>query len=105
MECLPTVLLDEAKVITTDNYSAAHLGGDDNTLENAATDGDIACEGALLVDVGALQKSDKEGEGWMGVRGLMAVGARLRAAVATRACVVCFVGGGGGVPQWPPWAS
>ncbi len=52
-----TVLLDVVKVITTDNNGALHLGGDDKTLEDLSTDGNISSEGALLVDVGSLDGS------------------------------------------------
>lgn len=46
-----TVLLDVLKVVTADDDGALHLGGDDETLDDAATDGHVAGEGALLVDV------------------------------------------------------
>lgn len=52
-----TVLLNVVKVITTDNNSALHLGGDDKSLEDLSTDGNISSEGALLVDVGSLDGS------------------------------------------------
>lgn len=52
-----TVLLDVVKVITTDNNGALHLGGDDKTLEDLSTNGNISSEGALLVDVGSLDGS------------------------------------------------
>eukprot|EP00976_Prorocentrum_cordatum_P018580 376498-Prorocentrum_minimum.AAC.6 len=48
------VLGDEVKVVTTNDNGALHLGGLDHTVENAAADGNIAGEGALLVDVVAL---------------------------------------------------
>jgi len=48
------VLGDEVEVFTTDDQGAVHLGGHDGTGEDTATDGDHAGEGALLVDVGAL---------------------------------------------------
>jgi len=48
------VLLDVMKVITSDNDGSGHLSGDNDTLEESATDGHVAGEGALLVDVGAL---------------------------------------------------
>lgn len=52
---LVTVVLgDEVEVLATDDDGALHLGGDDLTSEDAATDGDITGEGALLVDVVAL---------------------------------------------------
>jgi len=52
-----TVLLDVVKVITTDDNGALHLGGDDKTLENLSTNGNISSEGALLVDVVSLDGS------------------------------------------------
>ena len=55
MALLVTVVLgDEVEVLATDDDGALHLGGDDLTSEDAATDGDITSEGALLVDVVAL---------------------------------------------------
>jgi len=52
---LVTVVLgDEVEVLTTDDDGTLHLGGDDLTSEDAATDGDITGEGALLVDVVSL---------------------------------------------------
>ena len=39
------------KIISSDDNGPLHFGGDDNTLENFASDGDIAGEGALFVDV------------------------------------------------------
>lgn len=59
-----TVLLDVLEVVTADDDGALHLGGDDETLDDAATDGHVASEGALLVNVlagdGGLR--DLEGE-------------------------------------------
>lgn len=49
-----SVLLDVVKVIASDDNGPAHLGGDDNALEDSAADGDVAGEWALLVDVGTL---------------------------------------------------
>ena len=52
MALLITVVLgDEVKVLATDDDGALHLGRDDLTSEDTTTDGDIAGEGALLVDV------------------------------------------------------
>ena len=45
------------KVISSDNHGVLHLGGDDDTLEDTATDRDVAGERALLVDVVALNGS------------------------------------------------
>ena len=44
-----TVLGDVVEVVAADDDGAGHLGGDDTAGEDAATDGDIAREGALLV--------------------------------------------------------
>jgi hypothetical protein len=52
-----TVLLNVVKVITTDNNSALHLGRDDKSLQNLTTDGNVASEGALLVNVSSLDGS------------------------------------------------
>ena len=59
-----TVLLDVLEVVTADDDGALHLGGDDETLDDAATDGDVASEGALLVNVlaGDGGLGDLEGE-------------------------------------------
>ena len=50
------VLLDEAQVVTADDDGAVHLGGHDDALQDAATDGHVAGERALLVDVRALER-------------------------------------------------
>lgn len=49
-----TVLGDVVEVVPADDDGVLHLGGDDDALQDAATDGDVAGEGALLVDVVAL---------------------------------------------------
>ena len=41
------------KVVTADDDSALHLGGQANTLQDTATDGHVSGERALLVDVSA----------------------------------------------------
>ena len=51
------VLGDVVEVVTTNDNGALHLGGDDETLEDLSTDGNISSEGALLVDVGAFDGS------------------------------------------------
>ena len=48
------VLGDEVEVLAADDQSAVHLGGDDGAGQDTATDRDLANEGALLVDVVAL---------------------------------------------------
>lgn len=52
---VPAVLGDEVQVLATEDDGVGHLaGGVDDTGEDTATDGDIAGEGALLVNVGAV---------------------------------------------------
>ena len=48
---ITVVLGDEVEVLATDDDGALHLGGDDLSVQDAATDGNIAGEGALLVNV------------------------------------------------------
>jgi hypothetical protein len=43
------VLGDEVEILATDDESTVHLGGDDGSGQDTATDRDIAGEGALLV--------------------------------------------------------
>lgn len=45
------VLLDVVQVLATDDDGAFHLGADNGTSKNTATNGDISSEGALLVNV------------------------------------------------------
>jgi hypothetical protein len=45
------VLLDEMEVITSDDNGSLHLVGNNNTLEDFASDGDITGEGAFVIDV------------------------------------------------------
>ncbi len=49
-----TVLSDVVKVVSSDNEGSLHLCGDDLSLENTSSDGDVSGEGALLVDEGSL---------------------------------------------------
>lgn len=51
------VLGDEVEVLSSDNDGSVHLGGNDGAGQDTATDGDGAGEGALLVDVAALNGS------------------------------------------------
>lgn len=52
MTLLVTVVLgEEVKVITTEDDSALHLVGLDNTLEDTTADRDVGGERALLVNV------------------------------------------------------
>lgn len=55
-----TVLLDEMKIISSDNNSSVHLHFDDNSGENASTNGDSPREWALLVDVGTIDSLSLE---------------------------------------------
>lgn len=43
------VFWDEVKVFSADNESAVHLGGDDGTGQDTATNGNETSEWALLV--------------------------------------------------------
>lgn len=47
------VLLNIVQIVATHNDGAFHLGAHDNAAEDTSTDGDVAGEGALLVDIGA----------------------------------------------------
>lgn len=49
-----SVLGDILEVVTANDDGALHLVGHDDALQDAAADGDVAGEGALLVHVGAL---------------------------------------------------
>ena len=50
MALLVTVVLgDEVEVLATDDEGTVHLGGDDGTGQDTATDRDESSEGALLV--------------------------------------------------------
>jgi hypothetical protein len=48
------VLGDKVKVLAANDESAVHLGGDDGSGQDTATDRDLTDKGALLVDVAAL---------------------------------------------------
>jgi hypothetical protein len=48
------VLGNEVEVLSADDDGSVHLGGNDGTSQDTATDGDETGEGALLVDVAAL---------------------------------------------------
>ena len=54
---LPSVLLDVTEIVTANNDSALHLGGDDQSLQNRATNRDRGGERALLIDVLSLDGS------------------------------------------------
>lgn len=51
------VLGDVVKVFSADDEGAVHLGGNDGAGKDTTADRDLAGEGALLVDVGALNGS------------------------------------------------
>ena len=48
------VLLDKVKVVTSDDDGTLHLHLDDGTGEDTSTNADVAGEGALFVDVAAI---------------------------------------------------
>ncbi len=70
---VPAVLGNEVKVVPADDDGALHLGGDDEALQHAAADTDVAREGALLVDVvafdGLLRRLETEADGAVVARG------------------------------------
>jgi hypothetical protein len=49
-----TVLGDVVQVVPPHNNGSLHLGGSDLSLEDAASNGNVACEGTLFVNVVAL---------------------------------------------------
>lgn len=51
----PAVLLDVAQVVTAHNDGPLHLGGQHHALQDAAANGHVARERALLVHVRALR--------------------------------------------------
>ena len=51
---VPVVLGHIVEVVAPDHDGPLHLGGDADALEDLASDGNVAGEGALLVDVFAL---------------------------------------------------
>ena len=50
-EFLPSVLLDVSEIVTADNDGALHLGRDDKTLQDGATNRNVGSEGTLLINV------------------------------------------------------
>ena len=48
------ILADVVEVVSSDDDGSVHFGGDDHTLEDSASDGDISGEGAFFVDVFSL---------------------------------------------------
>lgn len=52
MPLLVTVVFwNVVEIISSDDNGALHLGGDDDSLENLASDGDATGEGTLLIDI------------------------------------------------------
>jgi hypothetical protein len=45
------VLGDVVKIISSDDDGSLHFGGDANAFQDSASDGDVAGEGAFLIDV------------------------------------------------------
>ena len=43
---------DIVKVVSSDNDGSLHFGGDADAFQDSASDGDVAGEGAFLIDVG-----------------------------------------------------
>lgn len=52
-----TVLGNVVKVVPTNDNRALHLRGDDESLQNFTTDGNVAGEGAFLIDIVSLHRS------------------------------------------------
>lgn len=50
------VFLNKVEIVATDDDRALHLRGVHDPAENASADGDVAGEGALLVDVGPVDR-------------------------------------------------
>ena len=48
------VLLDEMKVISSEDDGSGHLGADDNSLEDSSSNANVGGEWAFLVDIGSL---------------------------------------------------
>ena len=44
------------EVVPSDDHGPLHLCGDDDALEDLAPDGDLAGEGALLIDIVGLDR-------------------------------------------------
>ncbi len=51
---VPVVLLDVVEVVPSEDNGVSHLVGDDHSLDDLSSDGDVAREGALLVYVVSL---------------------------------------------------
>lgn len=54
------VFANVVQVVTSDDNGALHLQLLDDTSQNATSDGDIASEGALLVNVASLNSLEEE---------------------------------------------
>jgi hypothetical protein len=73
--CRKHSLLDKVEVVTAHHNGASHLGALHAARQDAAADGDVACEGALVVNVVACRRGrDGRGEtkeergAWLGWR-------------------------------------
>jgi hypothetical protein len=53
----PVVLLDVMEVISSEDNGSVHLVGENNTLKDSTTDGDVGGEWALVVNIVALNGS------------------------------------------------
>ena len=51
---VPLVFLNVVEVVSPDDDGTVHLGGNDHSFYDPASDGGVGCERALLVDVGSL---------------------------------------------------
>lgn len=52
-----SVLSDVLEIISADDDGSLHFGGDDHTLKNTTTDGNVSGERALLIDIMTLRGS------------------------------------------------
>lgn len=46
------VFRDIVKIVSSDDNGSLHFGGDADAFQDSASDGDVAGEGAFLIDVG-----------------------------------------------------
>ena len=51
---ISAILLDIVEIISSDDDGSVHFGADAHSLQDTSSDGDIAGEGTLLVNVGGL---------------------------------------------------
>lgn len=64
----PVVLLDVVEIISSQDDGSSHFGGENDTLEDRSTDGHVRGEGALVVDVLALDGSLRGLEAYSNIR-------------------------------------